>query len=127
MAVAREGKTELAERSSSGRAICRRPASICPTDVKMPASLIFRDASSRDVFLTIARFANISLVFDPTFRETPVTVDLRNASLEDALSTVADATRTFYPRHRAEHRRSSSRTRRPSGASTRKRSSARST
>ena len=62
----------------------------------MPASLTFRDASSRDVFTAIARFADISLIFDPTFRDAPVTVDLRNASLDDALSTVAGATRTFF-------------------------------
>ena len=62
----------------------------------MPASLTFRDASSRDVFTAIARFANISLIFDPAFRDTPITVDLRNASLEDALNTVAGATRTFF-------------------------------
>ena len=31
----------------------------------MPASLMFRDASSRDVFTAIARFADINLVFDP--------------------------------------------------------------
>ena len=62
----------------------------------MPASLIFRDASSRDVFMTIARFANISLIFDTAFRDAPVSVDLRNATLDDALSTVAGATRTFF-------------------------------
>jgi general secretion pathway protein D len=67
-----------------------------PADVKMPESLTFRDAGSRDVFTTIARMANLSLVFDPTFRDAPVTVDLRNASLQDALHTVAGATRTFY-------------------------------
>ena len=93
----------------------------------MPASLMFRDASSRDVFLTIARFADISLGFDPTFREAPVTVDLRNASLEDALSAVADATRTFFRVTAPQHGRSSSPTRRPSAASTRKKSSGRST
>ncbi len=62
----------------------------------MPASLTFRDASSRDVFTAIARLANISLIFDSAFRETPVTVDLRNTTLDDALSTVAGATRTFF-------------------------------
>src|SRR4029077_15544044 len=31
-----------------------------------------------------------------TFRETPITIDLRNASLDSALSAVADATRTFF-------------------------------
>src|SRR4029079_5969334 len=72
------------------------PGMDLPAGVKMPASLTFRDASSRDVFMTIARFANISLIFDTAFREAPVSVDLRNASLEDALNTVAGATRTFF-------------------------------
>jgi len=67
-----------------------------PGNVKMPESLTFRDASSRDVFTTIARLADISLIFDPAFREASVSVDLRNASLDDALDTVAGATRTFY-------------------------------
>ena len=62
----------------------------------MPESLTFRDASSRDVFTAIARFAGISLIFDPTFREAPITVDLRNATLDDALNTVAGTTRTFF-------------------------------
>jgi general secretion pathway protein D len=67
-----------------------------PQGVRMPASLVFRDASSRDVFLTIARFANVSLTFDNTFRDTPLTVDLRNATLDDALNAVAGASRTFF-------------------------------
>src|SRR5436305_108540 len=44
----------------------------------------------------IARMANISVIFDPAFRDAPVSVDLRNATLEDALNTVAAATRTFF-------------------------------
>ena len=67
----------------------------------MPASLIFREASSRDVFLSIAQFANISLGFDPTFREAPVTVDLRNATLEDALEHGGRRDAHVLPRHRA--------------------------
>src|SRR5439155_13990274 len=55
-----------------------------------------RDASSRDVFTTIARFADVSLIFDPSFRDAPITVDLRNSSLEEALNTVAGATRSFF-------------------------------
>ncbi len=62
----------------------------------MPATLVFRDASSRDVFLSIAKFGGVSLGFDTAFRDAPVTVDLRNASLEGALSSVANATRTFF-------------------------------
>jgi general secretion pathway protein D len=95
IAVAREGKTELQTLIERTRDL-PPPGLDLPANVKMPASLTFRDASSRDVFTTIARFADISLIFDPSFREAPVTVDLRNATLDDALNTVTGATRTFY-------------------------------
>jgi general secretion pathway protein D len=95
IAVPREGKTELQTLIERARDL-PPPGLDLPQGVKMPATLTFRDASSRDVFIAISRLANISLVFDPLFREMPVTVDLRNASLEDALNTVAGATRTFF-------------------------------
>ena len=95
IAVAREDKTELQTLIERARDL-PPPGLDLPQGVKMPASLTFRDASSRDVFTTIARFANISLIFDPVFRDAPVTVDLRNATLEDALGTIAGATRTFF-------------------------------
>jgi len=95
VAVAREGKTELQTLIDRTRDL-PPPGMDLPQGVKMPASLTFRDASSRDVFTAIARLADISLIFDSSMRDTPVTVDLRNASLEDALNTVAGATRTFF-------------------------------
>src|SRR3954468_12741523 len=95
IAVAREGKTELQTIIERARDL-PPPGLDLPQGVKMPASLTFRDATSRDVFTVIARFANISLVFDPAFRDTPISVDLRNATLDDALNTVAGATRTFF-------------------------------
>jgi general secretion pathway protein D len=95
VAVSRDGKTELQTLIERTRNL-PPPGLDLPQNIKMPASLIFRDASSRDVFTTIARFGGISLIFDTTFRESPVTVDLRNATLEDALSTVAGATRSFF-------------------------------
>ena len=95
IAVSSEGKTELQTLIDRSRNLAP-PGLDLPQDVKMPASLTFREASSRDVFTSIARFANISIVFDSTFRETAITVDLRNASLEDALKTVAGVTRTFF-------------------------------
>ena len=93
--VSNEGKTELQTLIDRSRNLAP-PGLDLPQNVKMPASLTFRDASSRDVFTAIARFANIGIVFDSTFRDTSITVDLRNASLEDALSTVAGNTRTFF-------------------------------
>jgi general secretion pathway protein D len=95
IAVAREGKTELQTLIERTRDL-PPPGLDLPPNVKMPAALTFRDASSRDVFTSIARLAGISIIFDTAFRDAPVTVDLRNASLEDALNTVADATRTFF-------------------------------
>src|SRR5436190_1125093 len=95
VAVAREGKTELQTIIERARDL-PPPGLDLPSGVKMPATLTFRDAASRDVFTAIARLANISLIFDSAFRDTPVTVDLRNATLEDALGSVASATRTFF-------------------------------
>jgi general secretion pathway protein D len=95
VAVAREGKTELQTLVERAREL-PPPGLDLPTDVNMPDSLAFRDASSRDVYQTIARFANIGVGFDTAFRDTPVTVDLRSASLEDALNAVSGQTRSFY-------------------------------
>jgi general secretion pathway protein D len=95
IAVSREGKTELQTIVERTRDLPPIGISL-PADVRMPASLAFRDASSRDAFLSIGRLAGISVGFDPAFRDTPVTVDLRSPTLEGALTSVADATRTFY-------------------------------
>jgi general secretion pathway protein D len=95
VAVAHEGKTQLQTLIERSRDL-PPPGLDLPQNVRMPASLVFRDASSRDVFTTIARLGNISLIFDPAFREAPVTVDLRASSLEDALNTVSGATHTFF-------------------------------
>src|SRR5262249_2882921 len=95
VAVAREGKTELQTIIERARDL-PPPGLDLPTNVKMPATLTFRDASSRDVFTAIPRMANISLIFDSALRPSPVTCDPRNASLEESLNTVAGATRTFF-------------------------------
>jgi len=70
VAVAREGKTELQTLIDRTRDL-PPPGLDLPANIKLPTSVVFRDASSRDVFLYIARFADLSLAFDPTFREMP--------------------------------------------------------
>ena len=94
VAIAREGKTELETLIERSRDLPPQGLEL-PRDAKMPASLLFRDAGSREVFLTIAKYGNISIGFDSTFRDAPLSVDLRNASLEAALGQVADTTRNF--------------------------------
>src|SRR6266850_761329 len=95
VAVVREGKTELQTLIDRTRNL-PPPGLDLPANVRMPATLTFREASSRDVFTSIARFGSIGIGFDTQFRDAPVSVDLRNASLETALDTVAATTRTFY-------------------------------
>jgi general secretion pathway protein D len=95
IAVAHEGKTELQTLIERARDL-PPPGLDLPADVKLPDSLVFREASTRDVFISLARFADINVIFDPSFRDAPVTVDLRKTTLESALGSVASATRNFY-------------------------------
>jgi general secretion pathway protein D len=95
IAVAREGKTQLETLIERAQNL-PPPGLDLPTDVRLPSSLTFRDASTRDIYTALARFANINIVFDPQFRDQPVTIDLRNTSLEDALNSLSAATRNFY-------------------------------
>jgi general secretion pathway protein D len=95
VAVSREGKTQLQTLIERTRDL-QPPGLDLPSDIKLPASLIFREASSREVLTALARLANLNVVFDPAFREAPVTIDLRNALFVDALNSVTSSTRNFY-------------------------------
>src|SRR5687767_4275714 len=95
IAVARDGKTGLETLIERTRNLTPQGQEL-PNDVRLPASLTFRDAPSRDVFTAIARFANINVTFDPQFRDQPVTIDLRETSLENALQALSATTRSFY-------------------------------
>ena len=57
---------------------------------------MFRDASARDIYSAIGKFTNISVVFDPGFRDQPVSIDLRNETLANALNKLSTATRHFW-------------------------------
>ena len=48
------------------------------------------------MFTALGRFANVSVTFDPTFRDQPISIDLRDGTLETALQAVSTATRSFY-------------------------------
>ena len=95
LAVRSDGKTRL-------QALVESAADLQPTGLELPKnvtladSLIFRNASVRDILTAIGHFADINVVFDPQFRDQTVTVDLRKTSLEDALQAVTASTRNFY-------------------------------
>ncbi len=93
--VSREGKTQLETLIDHSQRL--GPAGLeLPADVRLPASLVFRDASVRDIYTVIARFANLNIVFDPTFRDDRITIDLSNVTLDQALAAISSATRNFY-------------------------------
>ena len=95
VALNESGKTQLQtliQRSMSAPL----PGATLPENVKLPDTVMFRDANARVVYLAIGKYGNVSIAFDPTFRDQPVTVDLRNATLSEALDTVSSTTRNFW-------------------------------
>lgn len=93
--VSDEGKTHLETLIEESKD-APLPGLDLPDDVVMPDTLTFREASSRVVFTAIGMYANLSVIFDPTFRDQPITIDLRKISLRQALTDVASATRNFW-------------------------------
>jgi len=71
------------------------PGATLPT-VSLPDTLMFRDASARVVYLAIGQYGNLNIVFDPTYRDQTITVDLRKATLAEAFDSVSAATRNFW-------------------------------
>ena len=94
-AANREGQTTLETLIKESLA-APLPGQDVPTDVTLPDTLIFREASARDIFTAIGKFSNLSVVFDPAFRDQPVSIDLRQATIDQALTSLASSTRNFW-------------------------------
>src|SRR5262249_2582566 len=94
IAVTREGKTRL-ETLIDQANDTPLPGMDVPK-VKLTDSLVFRNASARDIFTAIGHFTDLCIVFDPQFQNSTLSIDLRNSMLVDALQAVTSATRTFY-------------------------------
>jgi general secretion pathway protein D len=95
VSVSRGGRTELQTLLDRTRDL-PPPGLDLPDDATLPDSLLFSQASSRAVYTAIARFSGLNIVFDTTFRDATLSIDLRKATLANALASVAAATRTFY-------------------------------
>ena len=94
IAVRDDGKTRLESLVQRSREF--EPEGYELPDVKLPESMVFRDANTRDVLTSLARFADINIVFDPAFPDAPITIELRDTAFEDALDSVTSSTRNFY-------------------------------
>src|SRR5687768_8412209 len=95
LAVSRDGRTELQTLVQRAREL-PPPGLDLPAGVKLPDSLTFSNASSRMVFTAIGRISGLNVVFDSGFREAPISLDLRNTTLPDALASLTASTQTFY-------------------------------
>jgi general secretion pathway protein D len=91
----RDGKTELETLVERSRELVPAGQEL-PTDIRMPDSLTFREANSRDVYTALGKIAGVNVVFDAQFRPQAVSLDLRNTSFEEALQATSTATRNFY-------------------------------
>jgi general secretion pathway protein D len=89
-----DGQTELEALVERTRAL--PPSGLELPEDTLPESLVFRDASSRDVFSALGQFAGVNVVFDPTFSNEALSIDLRGSTLTAALTAVAASTRNFY-------------------------------
>lgn len=73
------------------------PAGLDLPDIQLPAAIDTGiQTTSRQAYLLLAQLGGMSLAFDPTFRESPVEVSLRNMSLRQGLDAVAAVSQTFY-------------------------------
>ena len=95
IAVREDGKTRLESLIEQSLA-APLPGANLPPDAKLPDSVVFRDASARDVYAAIGKFTNLSVMFDPTFRDQSVSIDMRGQSLEEALNALSFTTRNFW-------------------------------
>jgi general secretion pathway protein D len=94
VAVREDGKTRL-ESLIAQSLDAPLPGAALP-DEKLPDSVIFRDASSRDIYSAIGKFTNMSVMFDPTFRDQSISIDVRGVTLEQALNSLSTTTRNFW-------------------------------
>ena len=94
VAVSRDGQTRLETLVEQSREY--KPEGLEVPEVVLPPSLVFRDASAREVLTALARFADVNIAFDPAFRDTPITIELRNSTFDAALDAVTSSIRAFY-------------------------------
>ena len=95
VAVSEDGKTRLQSLISESLE-APMPGVALPPDAKLPDSLIFRDASTQVIYASIGKFANLSVLFDPTYRDQSISIDLRGQTLEQALNSLSSTTRNFW-------------------------------
>jgi general secretion pathway protein D len=72
------------------------PGLVLGPQAQEPLGVTFRNASLREVYQALGKAAGVNFVFDPDFREQPVTLDLRDVPFEQALNALGSVAHTFH-------------------------------
>jgi len=73
------------------------PTGLDLPEMKLPGAIeTGAQTTSRQMYLMLARIGGLSVVFDPTFRESPAEVNLRDMTLRQGLDAIAGVSQTFY-------------------------------
>jgi general secretion pathway protein D len=65
-------------------------------EAREPLGLVFRGASLREAYQALGKAAGVNLVFDPSFQEQTISLDLEDVVFEEALEALASVGRTFH-------------------------------
>ena len=61
-----------------------------------PAGFVFRDASLRDVLLSLGTLAGVNVIFDSAFQDEDISIDLEDATFEEAFRSLCTTTQNFF-------------------------------
>ena len=92
--INRDGKTEL--EALVERMRDQRLPGLDVVAEPLPDELIFRDASNQVIIRALAQMSKVNVVFDPAFRPTPISIEIRNQTFADALQSITASTQNFY-------------------------------
>ena len=96
LALGSEGQTALQTLIQRSR-LQPPPGLDLPDDVTMPAAFVTGpNTSSRELYQMLAKFANVDIIFDPSFQSSPAHVEFRGKTLREALDAVSTSTRNFW-------------------------------
>ncbi len=65
-------------------------------EAQEPLGLVFRSASLREAYLALARAAGVNVVFDPSFQDQVVSLDLKDVPFDQALNALDSAGHAFH-------------------------------
>ena len=94
IAVNRDGKTNL--EALVERMKGQRLPGLEVSAEALPDELIFRDASNQVIIRALAQMAKVNVVFDPAFRPSTISIEIRNQTFAEALQSITGSTQAFY-------------------------------